>query len=81
MDDQALSVTQLEQFQQDGYIILRGSADQIAAAKDADDFRATMYDAALIVQDLKVSDGYSGEALAHEIEMFQQAVSKVPQHT
>jgi len=65
----------------DGYIILRGSAEQLAAARDAEDFRATLYDASLIVQDLKMADGYSGEALAHEIEMYQHAISKVPQHT
>ena len=65
----------------DGYIALRGSAEQIAAAKDADDVRASLYDASLIVQDLKMADGYTGEALAHEIELYQHAISKVPQHT
>jgi hypothetical protein len=65
----------------DGYIALRGSADQLAAVKDSDDFRATLMDATLIVQDFKVAEGYTGEALAHEVEMYQQAISKVPQHT
>jgi hypothetical protein len=63
-----------------GYIALHGSADQIAAAREADDVRATLYDASLIVQDLKMTDGFTGEALAHEIEAYQKAIAKVPQH-
>lgn len=65
----------------DGYIILRGSAEQIAAAREADDVRATLYDAGMVVQDLKMTDGYTGDALAHEIEQYQKAIAKVPQHT
>jgi hypothetical protein len=64
-----------------GYIALHGTVEQLAAVKEADDFRSSMIDATMIVQDLKVAEGYSGEALAHEIELYQQAISKVPQHT
>ena len=63
----------------DGYIALRGSADQLARIRDDEDFRRTLYDAAMIVQDLKMADGYTGAGIAREIEMYQQAISKVPQ--
>jgi len=65
----------------DGYIALHGSSEQIAAAKDAEDFRAMLYDAALIVQNLKMTDGYVGEGIAREMEMYGRSISKVPQHT
>ena len=65
----------------DGYIALYGSADQLAEVREADDFRATLFDASLIVHDLKMVDGYTGEGIAHQMEMYQEAIGKVPQHS
>lgn len=64
----------------DGYIALRGTAEQLAAAKEADDVRASLYDASLIVHNLKMTDGYTGEGIAHQMELYQAAIAKVPQH-
>ena len=63
----------------DGYIALHGSPDQLAAVREADDFRRTLFDAALIVQDLKMAEGYTNAGIAKEMEMYQEAISKVPQ--
>jgi hypothetical protein len=63
----------------DGYIALHGSAAQLATIRDDEEFRRTLYDAALIVQDLKMADGYTNAGIAREMEMYQEAVSKVPQ--
>jgi hypothetical protein len=63
----------------DGYIALHGSSDQLAKLRDDEDFRRTLYDAAMIVQELKMADGYTNAGIAKEIEMYQDAVSKVPQ--
>jgi hypothetical protein len=63
----------------DGYIALHGSADQLAKLRDDEDFRRTLYDAAMIVEDLTMADGYTNEGIAREMEMYQEAISKVPQ--
>jgi hypothetical protein len=64
----------------DGYIALGGSSEQLAAIKDDEEFRRTLYDASLIVQDLKMADGYTNAGIAKEMEMYQEAISKVPQN-
>jgi hypothetical protein len=64
----------------DGYIAIHGSADQIAALKENDEFRMSMVNASMIVDELKMVEGYTGDGIAHQMEMYQQAVSKVPQH-
>jgi hypothetical protein len=64
----------------DGYIALHGSADQLSELRDAEDFRRTLYDAAMIVQDLKMADGYTNAGIAREMEMYQEAISRVPQN-
>jgi hypothetical protein len=62
-----------------GYIVLRGSAEQIGVVSEDDAFRRLILDATLVVDDVRVVPGRTNEALAHEIEMFQEAAGKVPQ--
>src|SRR5437660_12911315 len=50
-----------------GYIQLHGTADQLAAAKNADDFRRALMDAALIVDDLHMIEGFTNEGIAQEM--------------
>jgi hypothetical protein len=63
-----------------GYIALHGSAEQLGTVRDDEEFRRTLYDASLIVQDLKVADGYANAAIAREMELYREAISKVPQN-
>jgi hypothetical protein len=63
----------------DGYMAIRGSAAQIAALKEDEGFRRSLYDASLIVQDLSMNDGYTNEGIAQEMDMYREAISKVPQ--
>ena len=63
----------------DGYIALHGSSEQLATLRDDEDFRRTLYDASLIVQNLKMADGYTNAGIAREMEMYQEAIAKVPQ--
>ena len=63
----------------DGYIELHGSAEQLAALREDDEFRRTLYDASMVVDDLKMVDGYTNAGIAAEMEKYQEAVSKVPQ--
>jgi len=65
--------------QLDGYIEIRGSAQQLAALREDPEFRRNMTDAALIVRDLRVFDGACNEGVAEDIAIYQEAVAKVPQ--
>jgi hypothetical protein len=65
----------------DGYMELHGSAQQLAAVRMRDDFRQLLADAGLIVQGLRVFDGATNEGVAREVTRYQEAMSKVPQHT
>jgi hypothetical protein len=63
----------------DGYIELRGSADQLNALRDSDDYLKSLTEAALIVHDLKVVEGFTGTGVARMIGMYQEAADAVPQ--
>jgi len=62
-----------------GYIILHGSAEQIGALSEDDEFRRLIVDSTLIVDDVRLVPGRTNEALAKEIGLFQEAAAKVPQ--
>ena len=62
-----------------GYIVLRGSAEQLAAVRESEDFQRNLLDAGLIVEDLCVVDGYTNEGIAHQMALYQEAIAKVPQ--
>jgi hypothetical protein len=63
----------------EGYIAVRGSVEQINAVREDEEYRRNLYDASLIVQNLAVCDAVVGEAVAQEVQAYQEAVSKVPQ--
>jgi hypothetical protein len=62
-----------------GYMALRGSADQLAAARESEDFQRVTIDAALVVDDLRLIDGYANEGIARQMALYQEATAKVPQ--
>jgi hypothetical protein len=62
-----------------GYIVMKGSADQIGALAEDDEFRRLVLDSTLVVDDVRVVPGRTNEALAGEIAMYQEAIAKVPQ--
>lgn len=62
-----------------GYAEIHGSGEQIAALKESEDFRRALYNGSLIVDNLKMADGYTNEGIAKEMELYQEAISKVPQ--
>jgi hypothetical protein len=63
----------------DGYLVLHGSADQLNALKESEDFQRQLASATLIVEDLKMVDGWTGAGIAKQMEIYQEAISKVPQ--
>ena len=62
-----------------GYMAIHLSSAQLAALKEDPEFRANLYSGSLIVDNLKMADGYTNEGIAREMAMYQGAISKVPQ--
>ncbi|MEA2430935.1 MAG: hypothetical protein QOF65_727 [Thermoleophilaceae bacterium] len=62
-----------------GYMTVHGSSEQLNALMDAEDFRRNLHAGSLIVDDLKIAEGYTNEGIAAEMELYQEAISKVPQ--
>jgi hypothetical protein len=62
-----------------GYIQLYGSAEQLAAVRESDDYRRTLADASLVVDDLRQLDGFANEAIASQMALFQESIARVPQ--
>jgi hypothetical protein len=63
----------------DGYMCISGSADQLSALRQDDEFRRVMTDASLIVHDLRLIAGSTNEGIARDMAVYQAAISKVPQ--
>ncbi len=64
----------------DGYMQLHGSAEQLAAVREDEEFQRTLVDASMIVKDLSMVDGFTNAGIARQMEMYQEAIGKVPQH-
>jgi hypothetical protein len=62
-----------------GFIALRGSAEQLSALRQDDEFRRTTVAASLIVDDFQLIDGSTGEGVARDMELYREAVAQVPQ--
>ena len=62
-----------------GYIELHGSADQLAALREDEEFERLLVDAGLIVEELGVISGVANDGVAQQMAMFGEAVAKVPQ--
>jgi hypothetical protein len=59
--------------------VARGSAEQIAALRQDEEFRRNQVDATLIVDDLQNIEGYTNEGVAREMALYQEAIATVPQ--
>ena len=62
----------------DGYIEVHGSAAQIAALKEDDEFLRNTMDAAQIVDGLTHLEGWINDGIARAMEMYQDSLAKVP---
>jgi hypothetical protein len=62
-----------------GYIELRGSAAQLAAAREDPVFRRLLVDAGMVVDDLRLADGFCNEGVAEAMGIFQEALVGMPQ--
>ena len=63
----------------DGMMILQGSHDQLAAVKEDERFQRITIDAGMVVDELRVLDGYVNEGVARPMALFQEAAAHVSQ--
>ena len=63
----------------DGYIAVRGSLDQLSLLQEDEEFQRNIVDASLIVEDLCMTMGYCDQGVARQMELYQDAIQKVPQ--
>jgi hypothetical protein len=64
-----------------GYMELHGSADQLTALREDQEFRRILVDASLIVDELGIVDGFANEGIAREMALYREAIAQVPQPT
>jgi hypothetical protein len=62
-----------------GYVAVRGSAAQIDALREDEEFLRSTVDATLIVDRFRHIGGYTNEGVARQMEIYQEAIAKVPQ--
>ena len=62
-----------------GCMLLRGSHEQIDDIREDMRFRKVIIDASLVVDDLRLAEGYSGEGLEQTMPLYAEAVGHVPQ--
>jgi hypothetical protein len=62
-----------------GYVELHGSAAQLDAVRHSEDFRRTLIDASLIVDDIRVVGGFANDGVATEMALYQASIARVPQ--
>jgi hypothetical protein len=63
----------------DGYVEVRGSAEQLSAVRESDEFIKSILDASLIVHDMRVVEGFTGAGIARVMGMYQESLGAVPQ--
>ncbi len=62
-----------------GYIVMHGSAEQIAAVHEDEEFQRNTVDASMVVNDLRHLDGATNEEIARQMATYQEGVARVPQ--
>ena len=62
-----------------GYIELKGTAAQMAALQEDEEFMRITADASLIVEELNVIPGYANQGVATQMGIYAEAIAKVPQ--
>jgi hypothetical protein len=57
-----------------GFILVRGSSEQIAAVREMDEYRRINVRASMVVDDFGVIDAAVGEGVGEQIERYQEAI-------
>jgi hypothetical protein len=62
-----------------GFIIVRGTADQINAVREDEEFVRNTINASLSVDGVRHIEGWANEGVAQQLAIYQQEVAAVPQ--
>ena len=62
-----------------GYIELHGSAEQLVALRESEEFRRNQADVSLIVDGLRQIHGVTNEGVAGMVALYQESIARVPQ--
>jgi hypothetical protein len=62
-----------------GYLTVHGSAEQLGALRDDEEYLRLMVDSELVVDDFSIVEGYANEGVARQLAIYQGQISKVPQ--
>ncbi len=62
-----------------GYVEVHGSAEQIAAFRENEEFQRNTIEASLIVDGLRHIEGYTNEEVARQMARYQESLARVPQ--
>jgi hypothetical protein len=62
-----------------GYIELHGSAEQLAALRENEEFQRNTIDASLIVDGLRQIEGITNEEIARQMALYRDSLARVPQ--
>lgn len=62
-----------------GCVTVHGSAAQIDALRQDDEFVRSTVDATLIVDRFRHIEGHANEAVARQMEIYREALAKIPQ--
>jgi hypothetical protein len=62
-----------------GYMELHGSPDQLGALSEDMEYRRILAEATTVVEGLHVIEGATNQGIAEEMEIYREAISKVPQ--
>jgi hypothetical protein len=63
----------------DGYMVIKGSAEQINALTEDAEYLRIMTEASTVVHRLRTVPGYSGAEIARMMEVYKAAIEKAPQ--
>jgi hypothetical protein len=64
-----------------GYVAVRCSNDQLTALRTDEAYRRIIADSTLVVDDLRIVEGFVNNGVAREIAIYQERIARVPQTT
>jgi len=63
----------------DGMMLIRGSHAQLDAMREQERFQRIVIDAQMVVEDLRIAEGWLNEGIQEPMARFQEAAAHLPQ--
>jgi hypothetical protein len=63
----------------DGYVAIKGTADQLNALTEDPEYLRLLTEATTIVHKVRVAQGVTGAAIAQRMQIFMEVAAKTPQ--